>query len=206
MKNFITKLKEIKNKIVNKFFSSENWKRKWKSILKRYYNVHRNVASIDLVFDSFTELIQTNFGNGEVEKLNGVLFNKIEEAFSIIPRKYKININIYLKNFNNYKEERVKEIINENLELKLFSLKYENHKNLLKTFGLLFFGVMFLTISYILNKKFSLLIFTDIANISGTLLIWEAISGVFFKNSENAQKAYRINSKIKSINIKHAKE
>ena len=39
-------------------------------IIKHYFILNENEATLELVYDTFSELINPNFGNDKIEKLN----------------------------------------------------------------------------------------------------------------------------------------
>ena len=61
-------------------------------ILKHYFTVENNIATLTLVYDTFSELINPNFGDDKIEKLNDKLFSDIKEAVSLLPKKLKLNL------------------------------------------------------------------------------------------------------------------
>ena len=49
-------------------------------ILQHYFSFEGNVATLKLVYDTFSELINPNFGDDKIEKLNDKLFSDIRDA------------------------------------------------------------------------------------------------------------------------------
>lgn len=72
-------------------------------IIKHYFILNENEATLELVYDTFSELINPNFGNDKIEKLNEKLLSDIKEAVSILPRKYKLNIRMWVLKMKNGK-------------------------------------------------------------------------------------------------------
>lgn len=73
-----------------------------KQILSKYFAIDGRVATLKLVYDTFAELINPNFGDASTEKLNDKLFSDIKEAIEILPKNYKLNVEIVIKDFGEY--------------------------------------------------------------------------------------------------------
>ena len=80
-------------------------------ILKHYFTVENNIATLTLVYDTFSELINPNFGDDKIEKLNDKLFSDIKEAVSLLPKKFKLNLHIVIKDFGEYTKEECEKIL-----------------------------------------------------------------------------------------------
>lgn len=91
-----------------------------KEILRHYFTIDGNNATVRLNFDTFAELVNFSLGNDNVEKLNETLFAKLEAVFSLIPRKYKIDVKIYIKDFGDYTIEEAEKIVKENIVLLIY--------------------------------------------------------------------------------------
>ena len=97
-------------------------------ILQKYFQIHDNVATLKLVYDTFSELINPNFGDEKIEKLNDKLFSDIKEAVNLLPPKYKLDLQIVIKDFGDYTLEECENIIKQNIYLMLqdYSQNYMN--------------------------------------------------------------------------------
>ena len=102
-----------------------------KELLENYFTLDGNVATLKLIYDSFIELVNLNFGDEKVEKLNDKLFSDISEAISLLPRNYKLNLEIVIKDFGNYQKEECEKIIRNNLYLIGYqAIKRNNRKKI----------------------------------------------------------------------------
>jgi len=100
-------------------------------ILQHYFTVENNVATLKLIYDTFSELINPNFGDDKIEKLNDKLFSDIKEAVSLLPKKFKLNLHIVIKDFGEYTKEECENIITENLKLTVYQTIKEVIKSVL---------------------------------------------------------------------------
>ena len=166
-------------------------------ILQKYFSIENNIATLDLVYDTFSELINPNFGNDKIEKLNDKLFSDILEAVSLLPLKYKLNLHIVIKDFGDYSREECEKIIIQNIKLAAYKILKERYKKLTSGWSLIGIGAVVLVLSYFLrNQNYDL--WFDLINISGTLFVWEGVNMAFIeKNAEN--KATKILAK--TINL-----
>lgn len=170
-------------------------------ILQHYFSIDGNIATLELVYDTFAELVNPNFGNDKIEKLNDKLFSDIKEAVSLLPRKFKLNLNIVIKDFGEYTKEECENIIEQNIKLQAYQTVKETIKQRCCGWSLIGIGAIILILSYILRSQNNELWF-DLINISGTLFVWEGSYMTFIeKNLEN--KAIKTLAKaINKITIK----
>ena len=154
-------------------------------ILKHYFTVENNVATLTLVYDTFSELINPNFGDDKIEKLNDKLFSDIKEAVSLLPKKFKLNLHIVIKDFGEYTKEECENIITENLKLTAYQAIKENNKKNACGWSLIGVGAIIILLSYFLRSQNNELWF-DLINITGTLFAWEGSYMAFIeRNLEN---------------------
>ena len=154
-------------------------------ILQHYFSIDGNIATLELVYDTFAELVNPNFGNDKIEKLNDKLFADIKEAVSLLPKKFKLNLNIVIKDFGEYTKEECENIIEQNIKLQAYQTVKETIKQHYCGWSLIGIGAIILILSYILRSQNNELWF-DLINISGTLFVWEGSYMAFIeKNLEN---------------------
>ena len=144
-------------------------------ILQHYFSFEGKVATLKLVYDTFAELINPNFGDDKIEKLNDKLFADIRDAVSLLPRKYKLNLQIVIKDFGDYKKEECENIIKQNVYL-----------------------AAVLLVSYFL-RNFDL--WFDLINISGTLFVWEGVNTAFIERSHENRETLALARAIQNISI-----
>lgn len=154
-------------------------------ILKHYFTVENNIATLTLVYDTFSELINPNFGDDKIEKLNDKLFSDIKEAVSLLPKKFRLNLHIVIKDFGEYTKEECENIITENLKLTAYQTIKESNKKRSCGWSLIGVGAIIILLSYFLRSQNNELWF-DLINITGTLFAWEGSYMAFIeRNLEN---------------------
>lgn len=180
---------------MKKFGTIEN------EVLSRYFTVNGNTITVRLNFDTFSELIDQTLGDNSVEKLNSALFDKIAEAFDLIPRKYRINIDVYIADFGDYTVEEAEKIVKDNVRLTVYAFAMEQRRKTLTGISLLGGGAALLIASYFLNWLDLPQIVFDIINISGTLLVWEAADVTLIERSSSLKRAKQYINKFKNIRL-----
>lgn len=167
-------------------------------ILQNYFSIQDNIATLNLVYDTFSELINPNFGDAKIEKLNDKLFSDIREAVSLLPRKFKLNLSIVIKNFGDYTKEECEKIIKQNIYLAAYRTVKENSQKLLSGWSLIGAGAVILVVSYILHNYE---LWFDLINISGTLFVWEGVNMAFLERSLENRSIRRLAKSIHTITI-----
>lgn len=175
-----------------------------KEILGHYFTIDGNNATVRLNFDTFAELVDLSLGDDNVEKLNETLFAKLEEVFSLIPRKFKIDVEIYIKDLGDYTIEEAEKIVRDNIVLLIYMLGIERRKKNITGLLLLGGGVALLLVSYFLNRLNLPQLLYDVINISGTLLVWESANLTLIERSADAKRAKQYLRKFKSIRLLQA--
>lgn len=170
-------------------------------ILSHYFTVNGNTITARLNFDTFSELVDQTLGDNSVEKLNNVLYDKIAEVFDLIPRKYKIEIEVYIGDFGDYTVEEAEKIVKDNVALTVYAFAMEQRRKTLTGISLLSGGVVLLIASYFLNWLDLPQIVFDIINISGTLLVWEAADVTLIERSSGFKRAKQYLKKFTNIRL-----
>lgn len=172
-------------------------------ILQHYFSIRDNIATLKLVYDSFSELINPNFGDGSIEKLNDKLFSDIREAVLLLPRKFKLNLHIVIRDFGDYTKEECEKIIRQNVFLTAYRVFKENRRKLLSGFSLIGAGAAILVVSYLL-REYEL--WFDLINISGTLFVWEGVNMAFLERNLENRATRALARSIRNITIEGEQE
>ena len=153
-------------------------------LLGKFFSLEGKVATLKLVYETFAELINPNFGDDGIEKLNDKLFSDIKEGIEILPRGYTLDIRIVIKNFGAYTREECEKIILQNVKLSTYLAIKSQSTHRRSGWALIGIGAAVLIASYFLHSSDYDVLF-DIVNISGTLCVWEGANTAFLeRNSE----------------------
>ena len=172
---------ELRNQILSKFFSFDG-----------------KVATLKLVYDTFEELVNLNFGDEHIEKLNDKLFSDIKEAINILPKTYKLNVEVVIKNFGEYSREECESIIVQNVKLSLYLALKSTGAHRWGGLALMGVGAAILLVSYFVQSAKYDLIF-DIVNISGTLFVWEGANMAFIQRNLDIKETKRMAKVLQNI-------
>ena len=178
----------------------ENKKRE-KELLSKYYKLKGDSVEVTLIYDTFAELVDFNFGDDRVEKLNNKLFNSIELAFKEIPVEYSIFLNIKIKDFGNYNQEEAITIIKENIEMRLHTIgRLDRKKKFLSTFVMLI-GVLFIMASYFIPRKSPAIVANELVDLAGQVFVWEGMYAYFLERTDNRHLTKQYRRKLHNIKI-----
>ena len=158
-------------------------------------------ATLKLVYDTFAELVNPNFGDEHTEKLNDKLFADIKEAIEILPRTYKLNVEIIIRDFGEYSREECERIILQNIKLSTYLALKVGHGHLRNGLALIGIGAAVLIASYFLHSADYDILF-DIVNISGTLCVWEGANTAFLERNIERKAIRKIAKTIQNIVVK----
>ena len=170
-------------------------------ILQNYFSIQDNVATLELVYDTFEELLNPNFGGDNIEKLNDKLFSDIYEAVSLLPNKFKMNLHIVIKDFGEYTKEECEEIVKQNIYLVAYRTIKTNNQKLVSGWSLIGVGAIVLVLSYLLNNHE---LWFDLINISGTLFVWEGVNMAFLERNLEHKATKKLARSIQFISIEKA--
>ena len=167
-------------------------------ILQNYFSIQDNIATLKLVYDTFAELVNPNFGDEKIEKLNDTLFSDIREAVSLLPKKYKLNLQIVIKDFGEYSKEECEKIVIQNVKLSAYQTLKQQSKKLAAGWSLIGTGAITLLLSYIVRDQS---LWFDLINISGTLFVWEGVNMTFIEKSFENKAMRTLAKSIHKVSI-----
>ncbi len=167
-------------------------------ILKNYFTFEGNIATLNLVYNTFSELVNPNFGDDNTEMLNDKLFSDINSAVSLLPRKYKLNLRIVIKDFEDYEKEECRRIIKQNIYLAAYGTLKRRHRKITGGWSLIGAGAAILVVSYFL-RNFDL--WFDLINISGTLFVWEGVNMAFLERNLEDRAIRTLAKSINNLSV-----
>ena len=171
------------------------------AMLSHYFTIKDDVATVRLNFDVFSELVDQSIGDDGVEKLNSILFDKLSEIFALIPHKYKIEVEIHVKDFGDYELCEAEKIVRQNFALLIYSFALERRRKIITGLSLLGGGVALLLVSYFLSKLNLPQILFDVINISGTLLVWEAANITLIERNADKKRIRQFVRKFSDVRL-----
>lgn len=171
-------------------------------LLSKYYKLNGDSVVVTLVYNTFSELVDANFGDDTVEKLNNKLFDSIEMAFQEIPVKYDILLNIKIRDFGNYNQDEAIKIIRENIEMRLHTIRRLDIKTKILSTIIMFFGVGIIAASYLVKttSPASSLI-NEVIDLAGQVLVWEGMYAYFLDKMEKKLLTKQYRKKLHTIKI-----
>lgn len=171
------------------------------AILGKYVTLTGKLATVDLYFDTFEELIDRNVGDNSVEMMNGALSEKLNDIFAMLPPRYEVFVRLHFGEMGDYGSEEAEQVIKDNFVLKIYSLVLERRKKTAKALSLLGGGIVILLVSYFLGSLDWPQIVFDVINISGTLFVWEAANAGLLERNAEAKIGRRYLKKFKGFSV-----
>lgn len=172
-------------------------------ILQHYFTIQGNTATLKLVYDTFAELVNPNFGDEKTERLNDKLYSDIRDAVSLLPKKFKLSVIIEIKDFGEYSKEECEKIITQNVFLMAYHTNKRNNKRRASGLSLIGIGAIILLVSYLLRNRD---LWFDLINISGTLCVWEGVNTAFIERNLEHKEMINLAKSIQKITIEKPTE
>lgn len=176
------------------------------ALLSKYYSINGNVAEVTLVYDTFSELVDPNFGDDKVEKLSNKLFDSINLVLKEIPIKYSISLNIKIKDFGSYNSAEAIKIIRENIEMRLHTINRAYNKQRAISVVMILIGILIITASRFLPSMDFMQLGYEIVDLFGCVFAWEGAYSLFLEKPEERQLSKQYQRKLTNIHISQYNE
>lgn len=171
-------------------------------LLSKYYKLKGDTVEVTLVYNTFSELVDPNFGDDSVEKLNNKLFDSIELAFQEIPIKYYIYLNIKVKDFGNYNQDEAIKIIRENIEMRLHTIKRVDIIRKVVSTLIMLAGVFIIAGSYLIKRTSTAKsLANEVIDLAGQVLVWEGMYAYFLEKTDKKLLTRQYRKKLHTIKI-----
>lgn len=185
-----------------------------KSTGKAFMSIHddffrldkqEKLARIDLEFHAPSEIISSTVQAG-VPVLSGDFLTRLYNAFDFIPDRYKLDINVFFSDLEEYSEECLEEIFRKNMILELRVLGQKTHRRNRLVLVLCVIGLAFILLTAWLNR-----LWTDqgpvrdiaffILDIVATVPFWGAVDIYLVEGSERRKTVANIRKRFHSISF-----
>ncbi len=155
------------------------YRMKRKEILEKFWDIEdRGKIRIPLIFKNPTQLFESNLSipSQKLPFINHEVFEELNRMLEHFSYKTKIALSFAFTDKQNYTDAALLDILQSNFEFQKQLLK----KNIVKvsavSMGLAIAGSLLLLVSYFLNSRNVSQLFFDFVNISGTFMVWDAVS------------------------------
>ena len=169
-----------------------------KNIIKKYENIEKEffeideenkVAKVKLYFAAAPDVFDLSY---ETKKpvLSDDFFDWVKTAFDIIPRKYKIDLDVRFGDLCGYDAEELKKIFTDNIFLEYKTQANERRTRRNIAYGLIGIGTVMLVGMILINALWNAenifkTIFSYVADIAATVTYWEALNILVVEDKEN---------------------
>lgn len=177
-----------------------------RKILDNFFEIKGDVASFDLNYKSIYDLVDENFKSKKLPIIHGNFYDEIKHYTSLLPSKYKIQININIEDLHGYSLENMQEIFADNRNLFLIRKHQMNKNNVISSLIMLLLGSFFFVI-YSIGIKFGCeQIFNEFIYIACWVFYWEAVSIIFMEIFGEERKLKKFVKRIAKLNITSIKQ
>ncbi|MGL4522967.1 MAG: hypothetical protein ACRCWQ_10490 [Bacilli bacterium] len=159
--------------------------------IQNYYIEDHDTAIVYIKLNDIQDAY-ANFCIAGKEELSPELAAHLDSVIHHISLQYTVRLHFQIANGATEQQQiLLSSVIFTYYGLYLEDKKQELKINTHKTYGLLFFGIIFLAFSYFLMKNEQGQIVTDIINIAGTFALWEAVDLIILERREKQHEKYK---------------
>lgn len=156
-----------------------------------------NRKIIELSYDSIDDILVKN---GELTPFVSTDFEDKLHNIAKENKPKRVKLDLIIKDKKEYDLETIKTILLKNAYLREKDAIRKRKNGLFIIGFMILFGVILLAISYAIDK-YTLKLITDVINISGTLVIWEAFYLFFFIRNQTAIVNVRMAKLFINMNV-----
>lgn len=170
----------------------------------------KHLAKVRLSFDKVSDILDCNYLTGTPVFGNGFI-ELIENAFNVIPFRYKVELDIAFADFEGYSGEELSEIFKKNIVLYAKSKGNYRRKRKHIAYGLIAAGVIFF-IGMLLTElrwqsdSFFRTIVSYISDIATTVTFWEAMTILIVEKREERSNLIDIERRFAGVFFKETPE
>lgn len=178
-------------------------------LLSKYFNIDKakKIAYINLYYNLASDILDLSISTNDYI-IKDEIINDINDLIKMIPNKYKINININIKDYETYDKDKLLESFNDTIEMNYYQrdklVKYRNLKvGFLVVIGILLLSVMvyFKASNIVSSESISYGIISEVIDISAWVFIWEAVTVAFLSGIDLPFNSRFILVRVKNINL-----
>ncbi len=174
-------------------------------MLSNFFTIKDDVATFDVNYKKIDDILDPNFKGQKKPIIYGNFFEDMKRYTSLLPKKYKIEMNINIEDLQGYSLKDVEEIVFDNKNL-FFIKRHQTKKNkAVSSIIMLILGTIFFSL-YSIGIKFEWeQILNEFVYIACWVFYWEAVSIVFLEIFGEDAKLKQFINRINKINITNNK-
>ena len=174
-------------------------------ILRKYYEVDRNIVHLRKYYHKSSELLDNSF-NGKRTTFNTDELKRINQIIDDFPSNYQVSLDFYIDEYDE-KVEVIDESIHDCLELYNYKKDKKIKKKWIVTVVLMLIGILILfVLGYgdyysIFNTPVGLSIFHEVFTIVAWVFIWQAVLNAFWERLDVSFDAKTFKEYVVKINF-----
>lgn len=170
-------------------------------MLSNFFTIKDNVASFKVNYSKINDILDQNFKGKQLPIIYSDFFEDMKRYASLLPKKYKIEMNINIEDLQGYSLKEVEQIILDNRDLFFIKRHQTKISKAITSIIMLCFGTLFFAL-YSIGLKFGWeQILNEFIYIACWVFYWEAVSIIFLEIFGEDAKLKQFINRINKINI-----
>ncbi len=170
--------------------------RKYAALVDGELQLQLGIKSLDDISSKF--LVSTDSNSFMI---SSDFCSELNEILGSIPRRVSLCLNLRVSDMGGRGEDEIEEMMQDSLKFRSGGMRIKSMRLLTNSLSLIFMGALFLLLSYFLSDGVPRVV-SDIINIGGTLMIWEAVSRFIFERKQYNDMLYKYSKiRVKVISV-----
>ena len=182
-------------------------------LMKKRFDVDEEKKTVKLAlhYEKASDILDTSL-DSKIPTFDRSKFDYIKDTISDFRPDYKTDLSIQIDDYEGYKADEIIEGFNDAVELTHYSGNREHKKKFVQVTFLIIAGVLLLNIianGYVIDwfgfSEIGTSVFKEVLDISSWVFIWEAVSLMFLRPSEDRLISLTLAHKLKQVNFLNKK-
>lgn len=178
-------------------------------LMKKRFDVDEEKKTVKLAlhYEKASEVLDTSL-DSKIPTFDRSKFDFIKDTISDFRPDYKTDLSIQIDDYEDYKADEIMEGFNDAVELTHYSGNREHKKKFVQVTFLIIAGVLLLNIianGYIIDlfgfSEIGTSVFKEVLDISSWVFIWEAVSLMFLRPSEDRLISLTLAHRLKQVSF-----
>ena len=178
-------------------------------LMKKRFDVdeEKKTVKLSLHYDKASDILDTSL-DSKIPTFDRSKFDFIKDTISDFRPDYKTDLSIQIDDYEDYKADEIMEGFNDAVELTHYSGNREHKKKFVQVTFLIIAGVLLLNIianGYIIDlfgfSEVGTSVFKEVLDISSWVFIWEAVSLMFLRPSEDRLISLTLAHRLRQVNF-----
>lgn len=169
-------------------------------LVDKYYEVDNKVVKVTLSFDKLSDIVTLN-NDDKLVDYNNILFDKLDKIFEILPKKYKLDVEIIINDYENIHFDYAQTLIKDMFKLKTYSIMLASKRKRKLSIWLLSIGIGIIFLGLCLVRLHVPETVTELVNIFGTLLVLQSATQTLIESNSILRADKQYTNKINNVKL-----